>query len=308
MALLPLLALCRAPFLLTPISLQWRPAELSLPFPWPPRRLPWRARPSSLCVQLPALGRPVSSLPRCFTAGAPPCSSSAPISLPKSRPAAPLSSLGVLLPCSSMAADLLFHGCHGVSPAPLSPRPWSPPVAVLSSSFSRVLGLTSPSSVPAAPSTAGCLVRVVSVPRRCPSWSPRGDSAVVSRVLICLPAHRRTWVPCSAFGASASPCCYRLAESPSWPSSSAFASVPHTLIFASWTCPSLRCPEYASCNCSSALRHHSPWFSSLVYRCSVASLRCPSLHDISDLCSRQQKDPKRMWRNKPQVLDEKPEL
>jgi hypothetical protein len=33
----------------------------------------------------------------------------------------------------------------------------------------------------------------------------------------------------------------------------------------------------------------------------VASFRCQFFRDISDLCSRQQKDPKRMWRSKPLV-------
>jgi hypothetical protein len=85
----------------------------------------------------------------------------------------------------------------------------------------------------------------------------------------------------------------------------------HTLIFASWSYTSLRYSEAASHHCSSASKHSSPWFSSLVHhcsspcrviqqycksllvtcRCSVASLRCQSLRVVSDLRSRWQKNP-----------------
>ncbi|NP_001169806.1 uncharacterized protein LOC100383698 [Zea mays] len=59
-----------------------------------------------------------------------------------------------------------------------------------------------------------------SVPARQRALSDRSALiAITSEVLICLPARRQTWVPCSAFRASASPWCYRLAVIHWWSTS-----------------------------------------------------------------------------------------
>jgi hypothetical protein len=56
--------------------------------------------------------------------------------------------------------------------------------------------------------------------------------------------------------------------SPSRLSTIAFASVPQVIILACWPCTSPRRSDSASRCCSSASRHHTPWFSLQVRHCS----------------------------------------
>jgi hypothetical protein len=123
---------------------------------------------------------------------------------------------------------LLAIPCHGNRPAaPVrSAERFSAPCARYFSSvphpvpapcFSLWRGVSSPcGSLSFLPCSDCATLAVAFGLLRIRSWSPRCEIAVASGVLTCLPARRQTWVSCSAFSASASPWCYRLAVIPWW--------------------------------------------------------------------------------------------